>query len=89
MSLFNTLTNATKVIVGVISKPVFPKEFEGPWELQIDSYMTGREGVSTYVLHGKVELEYTDGINRWKLTLPVPTGKNKKLNLVVRKGGAE
>jgi hypothetical protein len=56
-------------------------EWQGPWELQIDSCMTGREGVHAFVNAKAIHLEYTDGGYRWKLLLPVPTKRNKSLRI--------
>lgn len=58
--------------------PALPDEWEGPWSLQIDSYMTDKEGVHAHVIAGKIKLEYTDGGDRWNLELPVPTARSKK-----------
>lgn len=60
--------------VVVQPKPSTPRQplWEGPWDLQIDSYMTGRQGVVSHVAAGVIQLEYTDGSSRWKLQLPVP-----------------
>jgi hypothetical protein len=54
-------------------------EWQGPRELQIDSYMTGREGVHAFVNAKAIHLEYTDGGYCWALLLPVPTRRNKSL----------
>lgn len=77
----------TELEAALAAQPAAPKEWQGPWQLQIDSYMTGREGVHANIIGKEVKIEYTNGADRWTLALPVPTDRDKKLNLPAAPAG--
>jgi hypothetical protein len=46
-------------------------------ELQIDSYMTGRQGIHVYVSGNKITIELTDGNSVWFGEIPLPRDYRK------------
>jgi len=54
------------------AQPAASVAWDGPANLQIDSYATGRELVLAYINKDRIHLEVTDGSYQWRGSVSVP-----------------
>jgi len=57
--------------------------WDGPANLQIDSYATGRELVLAYINKDRIHLEVTDGSYQWRGSVSVPWNRAERAEAVV------
>jgi len=68
----SALREACAVGAAAASVPSEPIAWDGPTNLQIDSYATGRELVFAHINKGRIHLEVTDGSYQWRGSVNVP-----------------